>query len=357
MKSLRHLYLVCRFSVIVVVLAVLAGDAAGQSRKKPRGPRALAVLEMGPPTDAGVASTVAREPLAKGLAFPRLFPVTILENGRYYDATVYKATPVPLAVQEGVVYDVQHNGVPQGLFTIQQPSRFHGAWVAVGDWQPGVTEGPVAEKPAPTTKLVDDDPPPRLTRRGAKPVADAPPATQKAAPPKPPAASWLAAISDADPYDRRPYEYSWTPEWKRRYSDDILALAQRELAAYRRCPKCDAKLENVEIRAFDLDTDNDAELVLTARARTTASPRVIYVALVGRIGWQARVEKVFASITDDAHLDTDGRLQLIDAVDSDGDGHGEILFRRVYHRTQSFELYRVGRDRLTELFSGAESNL
>lgn len=353
MKADCHLYLVCRLCVIVLVLAALAGDAQSQSRKKPRGPRALAVLEMGPP-EAAAASPSAREPLAKGVAFPRLFPVTILENGKYYDATVYKATPVPLAVQEGVVYDVQHNGVPQGLFTIQRPSQFHGAWVAVGDWQPGITEGPVAEKPVPTGKLVDDDPPPRLTRKDATPVAQGP---QKAAPPKPPAASWLAAISDADPYDRRPYEYSWTPEWKRRYSDEMLALAQRELAAYRRCPKCDAKLENVEIRAFDLDTDNDAELVLTARARRTAPPQVIHIAVVGRVGWQSRVERVFASVTDDNHLDTDGRLQLIDAVDSDGDGRGEILFRRVHQRTQSFELYRVGRDRLTELFSGAESNL
>jgi hypothetical protein len=354
MNSSCHLYLVCRLCVIVAVLAAFIGDALGQSRKKPRGPRALAVLEMGPPAEAAAASPGAREPLAKGVGFPRLFPVTILENGKYYDATVYKATPVPLAVQQGVVYDVQHNGVPQGLFTIQRPSQFHGTWVAMGDWLPGVTEGPITEKPIPSGKLVDDDPPPRLTR---KPVAKTSAAAKRAAPPKATAASWMAAISDADPYDRRPYEYPWTPEWKRRYSDEMLALAQRELANYRRCPKCDAKLENVEIRAFDLDTDNDAELVLTARARRASSPQVIYLAVVGRVGWQARVEKVFAWLTDDAHLDTDGRLQFIDAVDSDGDGRGEILFRRVHHRTQSFELYRVGRDRLTELFSGAESNL
>lgn len=361
MKFNFHLYRVFRLSVLALAVATLAGGAAAQ-KKTLRGPRALAVVEMGP-VDAAPSSAGKGKPLAKGVSFPRLFPVAILENGQYYDATVFKATPVPLAVQAGVVYDVQHAGVPQGLFTVNEPIQFHGTWVALGNWQAGVTEAPSAKKPAPVPKQ-DDDGPPRLKRRDAKsspPVVAPAPVAKKPEPPKPPAAPWLPAISDAEPYDTRPYHYAWTPEWKQRHTNEMLALTQRELAAHRLCrtgPKCAGQMEQVEIRAFDLDTDNDAELVLTARLRRAVSPeQYIYVAVIGRVGWQARVEKVFAALTDDAHLDTDGRLQLIDAVDSDGDGRGELLFRRLHNQTQSFELYRVGRDRVWELFSGAESSL
>jgi hypothetical protein len=118
-------------------------------------------------------------------------------------------------------------------------------------------------------------------------------------------------------------------------------------------------LEDVELRAFDLETNNDAQLVLTAQAKRSVAgqEQTVYVALVGRVGWQAKVAKVFASVTDDAHLDGTGRLEFVDAIDSDGDGRGELLFRRVHNQTQSFELYRVGREQVWKLFDGAESNL
>jgi hypothetical protein len=139
----------------------------------------------------------------------------------------------------------------------------------------------------------------------------------------------------------------------------MLALAQRALSARVPCKHggnaCSTKLEAAELHVFDLDTNNDAELVLTARSKQGSGN--LYVTIVGRVGWQAHVEKVFETITDDAHLDTNGRLEFVDAVDADGDGHGELLFRRVHNRTQSFELYRVGRERMWKLFDGAESNL
>jgi hypothetical protein len=44
--------------------------------------------------------------------------------------------------------------------------------------------------------------------------------------------------------------------------------------------------------------------------------------------------------------------ELIDAVDADGDGRGELLFRQVSDAGSAFVLYRVIGDRLWPLFQG-----
>ena len=46
------------------------------------------------------------------------------------------------------------------------------------------------------------------------------------------------------------------------------------------------------------------------------------------------------------------RMELIDAVDADGDGRGELLFRQVSDAGRAFVLYRVIGDRLWPLFQG-----
>jgi hypothetical protein len=60
--------------------------------------------------------------------------------------------------------------------------------------------------------------------------------------------------------------------------------------------------------------------------------------------------KLFSSVTDDDHLDTVGILQFVDAVDSDGDGRAEFLFRRIGKHDQKFELYRSYGSQLLKLF-------
>jgi hypothetical protein len=45
-------------------------------------------------------------------------------------------------------------------------------------------------------------------------------------------------------------------------------------------------------------------------------------------------------------------MELIDAVDADGDGRGELLFRRTYDGGSAYAIYRVTADRLWTLFEG-----
>jgi hypothetical protein len=175
---------------------------------------------------------------------------------------------------------------------------------------------------------------------------------------------YLAAISDASPYDAHSFKFPWTDAEKQRLTSAIEKQALAELTAYAvknsRTLVPASFTSNVE--AFDLDYDNDAELVLTAkydlRKRSSSAKGALlqgYITYVAHLESSGELHKLFSEITDDDLLDLVGRMQLVDAVDADGDGHAELLFHRVGATTQSFELYRAGRDQLWKLFEGAES--
>ena len=63
---------------------------------------------------------------------PRLIPVTILVNDRYYDAGVYKASPVPMSLEPGTVYEARKAGEPAGLFVVTTPAQLRRNWIAAG---------------------------------------------------------------------------------------------------------------------------------------------------------------------------------------------------------------------------------
>jgi hypothetical protein len=45
-------------------------------------------------------------------------------------------------------------------------------------------------------------------------------------------------------------------------------------------------------------------------------------------------------------------MELIDAVDADGDGRGELLFRQTSDAGSAYAIYRVTADRLWSLYEG-----
>ena len=47
-----------------------------------------------------------------------LIPVAILIDGKFYDASAYKADPVPMALEPGTVYEAETTGDPDGLFVV-----------------------------------------------------------------------------------------------------------------------------------------------------------------------------------------------------------------------------------------------
>jgi hypothetical protein len=76
------------------------------------------------------------------------------------------------------------------------------------------------------------------------------------------------------------------------------------------------------------------------------------VAVVARQDIYGDLHKAFASTTDDQRLDVTPRYELIDAVDANGDGAGELLFRVTSDSGTAYNVYRVVGDTLWPLFEG-----
>jgi hypothetical protein len=46
------------------------------------------------------------------------------------------------------------------------------------------------------------------------------------------------------------------------------------------------------------------------------------------------------------------RMNLVDAVDADGDGRAELLFEQIFDTGKAYVIYRVGADQLWALYQG-----
>ena len=75
---------------------------------------------------------------------------------------------------------------------------------------------------------------------------------------------------------------------------------------------------------------------------------------VARQDYNGDFRKLSAAVTDDRHLDAFPRLELIDAVDADGDGKAELLFRQVSDIGTSYVIYRATPDKLAEVYDSSE---
>src|SRR5260221_3112718 len=91
-----------------------------------------------------------------GIAITHVIPVTLLEEGRFQDASIYKAVPRPIALENGLVYEAQKTGTPVGYVTTINGANNHG-WIAMGKFKP-VTATPKAEA-TPTPAASGDDRP------------------------------------------------------------------------------------------------------------------------------------------------------------------------------------------------------
>ena len=197
----------------------------------------------------------------------------------------------------------------------------------------------------------------------------------------------VAAISDAAGPDPRPYTYDLKPAEEAIYRNKMLELAGQQLqsksqqaaqnastaasksangakssngAASARNKAPLAKItkpafEDINLRIFDLSNSNEPVLVLSARTPVppaTASgaqvPREI--TLIARTNLEGELQKLFFAQTDSRHLDLSPRMELIDAVDADGDGRGELLFRRTFDAGSAYAIYRVTADGLWPLW-------
>jgi hypothetical protein len=240
----------------------------------------------------------------------------------------------------------------------------------------------------------------RPTLRRGKPVQSAPPEEESS--PQPAAASktgspnvpgapgtpvattpdsvqLVPAISDGGGPEPKPYKFYWKSGEEDERRGQMLAGAADEVRAYANAllknrilatppakkpvpvHKTPAKpvppvFENVQFRAFDVWLNNQPVMILTAEAHfppapgTTTAPEVYSITLVTRTDIYGNLRKVFSAVTDKFHLDVTPRLELIDAVDADGDNRGELLFHETNDAGSGYVIYRATADKLVKMF-------
>ena len=240
---------------------------------------------------------------------------------------------------------------------------------------------PEPDKDTPTLKRGIPEP------RAPEPLTVTPVAAAKHGSPAKPAAvvspaQLIPAISAEDGPEPRPYGYSMKPEEEQEYRKKVLAMAADEVRARAKLlatqtirptepeknqPRsAAAKLpqpdfEDVQLHVFDLNSSNEPVLIVSAKARLPQSSKEkaagssalqYIVTLVARQDVNADFHKVFSNVTDTSHLDVIPQMDLIDAVDVDGDGRGELLFRQVSDAGTAYVVYRVIGNQLYALFQG-----
>jgi hypothetical protein len=399
-------------AAVVCALAMLGGYGLGQRSQQNRsGLRALSLLEVA----------------ANGQA--RLVPVAILVNGKFYDASLYRADPRPMALDPETVYEATRNGSSVGLFTVTNAAKFKEVWIGVGQWRPNEAQQekkaktadqqseskrpgesddrPILRKPqaggpgrqaepaatgeqrpesreAMQGRADSEDVPERPTLRRGKPAqmqagdeiapvtAQKPGATQKGAAPAANGADGLSlttlpAISDASGPEPRSYAIALTEAERSAFQSKARAMAYQAIQKYaagrpQHKPGSASELNETAFHVFDVHNNNEPVVVWSGsvpeaagngKIRTAAAPGSgfeYYVTVVARRDLYGEVRQLFAQVTDTSHLDVYPRMELIDAVDAEGSGSGQLLFRQISDSGYSYSLYRAGLDKLWRVF-------
>ena len=146
-------------------------------------------------------------------------------------------------------------------------------------------------------------------------------------------------------------------------SEELRALAMdeiRKFIASRNTPGLakSASITDYDLRAFDLEFSNSPTLVLTATLPVAAAKALrggefnYFVTLVAHEDLNGTPIKIFSSVTDSNHLDAFARMEIIDAVDADANGRGDLLFRQYSDVGVSYSLYRVYPYDMHKVFEG-----
>jgi len=175
--------------------------------------------------------------------------------------------------------------------------------------------------------------------------------------------SSFAAISDATPFETRSLLYAMSPSERTDKSEQMNALAVSEVQKFiakRKTPAIpkDATITNFDLRAYDLEYSNSPTLVFsgTLSVPSAKAPREgefdYFVTVVAREDVNGTPIEIFSVVSDSNHLDAFPRMEIIDAIDADANGRGDLLFRQYSDTTISYSLYRVYPYEMRKIFEG-----
>jgi hypothetical protein len=189
----------------------------------------------------------------------------------------------------------------------------------------------------------------------------------------------VAAISDAGGPEPQSYKFFWKEGEEEERRKQILDLAAKEVRAYvmmrakgvipakpaaksgaasRKSVEKPAQpvFENIQFRAFDVWKNSQPVMIFSAevhvvpKAGAMMAPEIYGITLVTRTDIYGNLRKLYSGVTDKFHLDVTPELELIDVVDADGDGRGELLFRETTDAGRGYLIYRATGDKLWKMF-------
>ncbi len=173
----------------------------------------------------------------------------------------------------------------------------------------------------------------------------------------------VPAVSDAGPFETRSLLYSMNAEERASKSEQMGALALdeiRKFIAQRHTPALPkaAAITNSDLRSYDLEFRNVPTIVFTAKLPVPGAKAFgggefsYFVTVVAHEDINGAPIKIFSTVSDSNHLDAFPRLEIIDAVDADANGRGDLLFRQYSDTGISYSLYRVYPYDLQKVFEG-----
>ncbi len=191
-------------------------------------------------------------------------------------------------------------------------------------------------------------------------------------------AKYMVAISDTAAMNNRPYDYDTSPSEKAKWTAEMTKMGMDALRKYAQTQTNtplapNAKFVETSMKAFDLDYSNAPYLIFTGRIDPTIeAPRLtrkkgeqeappaqlatFYVTIVARLNSQDQLNQLMAMPADSLHLDLNPRLDLIDAVDANGDDRAELLFRKTTDSGGSYVLYQMTPFQMAQVFEGGSGN-
>ncbi len=238
---------------------------------------------------------------------------------------------------------------------------------------------PILRRGKPVESFADEEVP-GYSKPGITPVATTAAKAAESAPAKDDV-QIVPAISDAGGPEPRSFTFEWVKGDEADRRKQMLDLAKAEVRAYvavrakaRITPKPahpstvrhavkmpDPILENVKMIGYDLWNSNQPIIVFSATAHmpppaagsahTEADAGLEYsILLVTYPDIYNNLHKLYSGVTDKFHLDVTPRMELIDAVDADGDGRGELLFRETSDIGTGWGIYRATADKLWKMY-------
>jgi hypothetical protein len=171
------------------------------------------------------------------------------------------------------------------------------------------------------------------------------------------------AISDTAQHEMRSLLYPMNSVERTDKTDQMSALALAELrkfVAKRNTPGLpkSAAITDYELRAYDLEYTNSPTFVFSGKLPLPGAKALrggefdYFVTVVARIDVNGTPIEIFSSVTDSNHLDAFARMEIIDAVDADANGRGDLLFRLYSDTGVSYSLFRVYPYEMKKVFEG-----